>query len=102
MIYGQEYHRLQFVTVGFQDDDLPLFGQITDILVLVGTPLVSVKLYTTLGINNHLSCFAIACTYQYSIFPVSKLVSLEPLTAHKSIGDENIYIAMRLHVINTQ
>ena len=88
--------------VGFQPNDLPAFAQINDIIVLVGTPLLSVKVYTTIGINNHLSCFAIECAYQYSLIPVSKLVSSEPLAAHNSIADENIYIAMRSHVENTQ
>ena len=86
--------------VGFQEDDLPSFGQINDILVLVGTPLFCVKLYNTIGINNHLSCYAVVCAYQYVLVLVSKLVSPEPLGAHTSIGDDNVYIPMRAHVTN--
>ena len=86
------------MTIGFQPDDLPSFGQIDDILVLVGTPLLSVKVYKTLGINIHLSCFVISCAYQYLLIPLTKLVHSEPLCAHKSVGDANIYIAMRSHV----
>ena len=98
-LYGQEYHLSKFVHTGFQLDDLPSFGQIKNILI-VATPLLYVKMYTTFGINNHLACFAIQCAYTYSLIPISKLASMESYGAHHSIGDDNIYIVMRSHVVN--
>ena len=59
-----------------------------------------VKVYTTVGINNHLLCFVIMNAYQYLVIPETKLVSLESCSAHQSIGDENIYISMKSHVVN--
>lgn len=98
-IHGQEYHPLEFVTIGFQPDDLPTFGQIDEIL-LVRTPILSVKVYTTLRINSHHSYFAIVCGYQHLFIHLTKLVHSEPLCAHQSLGGANIYIAMRSNVVN--
>ena len=88
------------MAIGFQQDDLPLFGQIKDIMVLVGTPIFGVKVYTTMGINNHLSCFCVVCAYQHSLIPVSKLVCSDTYSIHQSLGDDNMYIAMRSHVVH--
>lgn len=99
-IHGYEYHRSDFVTIGFEPNDLPSFGQVTDVLVLVGTPLLHVKRYQTVGINNHLLSYVIVCTYEYSLISLSSLVSAEPLSAHTSVGDSNVYIAMKSHVDN--
>ena len=59
------------------------------------------KQYKTVGINNHLSCYAVIRTYEYSLILLSSLVSAEPLCAHTSVDDDNVYIAMRSHVENT-
>ena len=49
--------------VGFQDDDLPLFGKIKDIIVASGSmPLLVIDHYKTNGINTHISAYQIICT----------------------------------------
>lgn len=100
-IHGYEYHHSDFVTLGFELNDLPSFGQVADILVVVGTPLLHVKRYTTVGINNHLLAYAVVRTYEYTLISLSSLVFAEPLSAHTSIGDSNVYIVMKSHVENT-
>ena len=87
--------------MGFEHNDLPSFGQLADMLVIVRTPLLYVKRYKTIGINNHLLCYAIKHTYEYSLISLSSLVFTEPLSAHTSVGDVNLYIAMRCHIENT-
>ncbi len=100
-LYGQEFHHSEYVLCGWQEDDLPLFGRIKDILVVVGTPLFTLSLYQTLGINNHLLCFAITSAHQSSVIRVSELVHRKTLCAHSSFGDSHLYIAMRSRVVNT-
>ena len=98
-IHGYTYHNSEFVLCYFQEDDVPVFGKI-DIIVITGTPLFSLKMFTTLGINNHLLCFVIKCSHQSSFVCVSQLKFPEPLSAHSCIGDSNIYVALRSHVQN--
>ena len=59
------------------------------------------KRYTTVGINNHLLAYAVVRTYEYTLISLSSLVFAEPLSAHTSIGDSNVYIVMKSHVENT-
>ena len=97
-IYGQEFHHSEYLLCGWQDNDLPVFGMIKDILVIAGTPLISLCLHKTLGINNHLLCFAITSAYQSSLISLSHVVYRRPLCAHSILGDGHLYIAMRSHV----
>ena len=47
-IYGARFYRGEFVCFESQDDDdLPVFGKITDILVLVKTPLIAIEKFRT-------------------------------------------------------
>ena len=85
----------------YQEDDLPAFGKIDDIIVITSTPLLSIILFSTLGINNHLLSYAIRHAHRSSLILVSQLKYPEPLSAHSSIGDSNIYIALQSHVPNT-
>ena len=96
-IYGQEYHRSEYVVCGHQYDDLPKFGRIEDILVIIGTPLLSLGLYTILGIN-HPPCYAISNAHRPLLISLSDLAHPEPLC---NIGDSNLYIAMRSHVTSS-
>ena len=84
-----------------QQDDLPAFGKIDDIIVITGTPLLSIRLFNTIRINNHLLCYVIQHAYRSSLVTLSHLKYPEPLAAHSSIGDSNLYIALRSHVPNT-
>ena len=46
-MHGQQYHHSEFVLCGHQQDDLPQFGRICDIVVIIGTPLLSLRMYRT-------------------------------------------------------
>lgn len=95
------YHRSEFVMCGFQEDDLPIFGRIDDILLITSTPMFSITLFTTLGISNHLLCYAIEHAHRTTLILLSQLTCPEPLSPHQTIGDGNVYIALRSHVPNT-
>ena len=86
---------------GFQEDDLPTFGRIDEILVITATPIFSLRLFTTLGLNNHLLSYAIERMHKTSLILLSQLVHQEPLTSHQRTGDDNVYITLRFHLINT-
>ena len=99
-VHGETYHPSEFVICGFQDDDLPLFARIDDIMVITATPVLSVRVFRTVGINNHLQCYAIEHAHQRSFILVTQLVHPEPLSPHQKLGDKNIYIALRTYVPN--
>lgn len=101
-IYGEEYHRSSFVHYGWQKiDDLPQFAKILDILVVVGAPLLYVKLYETEGINNHLLAHSIISTHKTAVIHLVNRANNEIYHAHTYIHDRRLYIAMRAHVTQT-
>ena len=71
--FGEKYYRKDFLHIGFQDDDLPLFAKIVDILVIASITLFYVELYQTIGINGHLSAYAIVCTPQKDLMLLPQL-----------------------------
>ena len=89
-IHGETYHPSEFVICGFQEDDLPIFGRIDEIMVITETPIFSVRLFRTLGINNHLLCYAVECMHQKTLLLLTDLVHPEPLSPHQTIGDSNV------------
>lgn len=99
--HGEQYYRNDFVLVGWQEDDLPQFAKIKDILVLVETPVLVLERYTTLGINNHILCYLIECTFQTFALCISGLVDTHSFTAHTYIGDRGLYIAMHSYVVKS-
>ena len=88
----------EFVPCDYQATDLPAFGKIDDTIV---TPLLSIRLFSTPGITNHLLSYAIKHAQWSSLILVSQLKYPEPLSAHNGIGDSNIYIAVQSHIPNT-
>ena len=98
-IYGARFYRGEFVCFESQDDDdLPVFGKITDILVLVKTPLIAIEKFRTEGINNHLLAYQISHTHSHSLLLQSNLSNKCTFCAHTYIGDENLYITVGSHI----
>ena len=94
-LFGEEYHESNFVLLGKQENDLPLFGKIKDIMIINGSSaLFQVEEYFTVGLNNHLLCHAIVSTHSFKTLIVSHLVDKYPYSAHCCIGDANLYISM--------
>lgn len=85
---------------GFQDDDLPAFARIDDIILIAATPVLSVCVFKSEGINNHLQCYAIKNAHQTAFILLTQLLLSEPLSPHQVIGDNNTYIALRTYVPN--
>ena len=89
-----------FLQYGWQENDLPWFVKIKDIMVVGDCPLIAVGSYRTEGINNHLLAYLISSTHEKFIVNPSQLQNTQPLYAHTYIGDGGLYIAMRAHVEN--
>lgn len=83
---------------GWQDDDLPIFAQVRDIIVVSECPLFVLEKFTTDGINNHLLSYLILPTRDIFVMKVSSLPMRDPLTTHLYPGDNNLYIALKYHV----
>ena len=98
---GETYHRSEFITCGFQADDLPIFSRIDDMMVIATTPVIQVRVFRTVGINNHLQCYVIEDSHQTEVILLTSLIISEPLSPHQIIGDKNIYIVLRSYVCNT-
>ena len=100
-IYGECYYRQEVVLTGFQDDDLPSFGKIKDILLVSGSiPLLYIQQYRTNGINSHVAAYQVEGTNNKFILILSNLESKQPLNIHPLIGDGLSYIVMKYHVPN--
>ena len=95
-IYGEQYHRNEFLLVGFQqEDDLPFFGKIYDLVVASNIPLIAVELYKTEGINSHIAAYLIKRMNKKSCFLLASLSYKNPLYAHSYNG--NLYIVFKTH-----
>lgn len=99
-IYGQHYYRNEFILQKFQENDLPQFGRIVDIVITGETPLLYVEEYKTDGINNHLLSYLILRTNTRSIVLLSNLEEKQPYYSHFYRGDGEMYITLRSHVLN--
>lgn len=97
---GQAYHRSEFIHCGWQTDELPVFGRITNILVIAGSRFCTVEKYTTIGLNNHLLSYSIVRTHQVCVLNVSMLRNPQTLFGHTFIGDNQLYIVLRSHFPN--
>lgn len=81
----------------WQDDDLPIFGKIQDILVINKKVLFSVLHHTTSGIDQHYHSFVVVRTEEVSLFWLHEIVDEQPLRAHV-LFNGNLYITLRSHI----
>ena len=86
---------------GWQEDDLPTFALIKDIIVITECPLLVLEMFKTEGINNHLLAYLIVPTKHILVSKVSSLPTKDPFNAHIYPGDGNLYIALKYHVPQT-
>lgn len=97
-IYGEEYHREDFVHLGWQQNDLPEFGKIFDILIIAEFPFVYVERYKSLGINEHILGYLIEHTYVNSCIYMSELPYKNTVDAHSYMGDGGLYVVMKSYL----
>ncbi len=86
----------------WQDDDVPVFGMITDIIVVtVGTDNIiffKVQEYTTLGIDHHYHSYLIeGISSSYTFIQPSEMKNYHPFKSHLKNGYE--HIAFHSHIM---
>lgn len=81
-MYGEHFHR----EGGWQDNDLPSFGKIKDIIVIVGSVLLKTE-----GINNHILAYLIIRTRQSFLVCLSS-IDYKVLSGHTYPGDRGLYM----------
>ena len=91
-IHGKELHKSAFVHSGWQEDDLPFFGKISDIIIIAGSSLLYVEKYNTQGINAHVSAYLISRSHCSQLLLCTHSFCL--VYAHTYIGDGQLYIAL--------
>ena len=100
-IYGQEYHVSCCIQTGWQPDDLPVFGSVKAVIVIVGAVLLQVNIFFTEGINCHLSSYNIIPMQQTKLILLSSLENKEVYYTHRFLGDKQLYITVRSHIERT-
>jgi len=74
-----EWHNIVYnlddiILCGFQEDDLPLFGKIFDILLIKKLPFLCVQLFSTEGMDRHFYSYILkgtdskTCTNEQSTY----------------------------------
>ena len=93
---GVKYTKLDYVLVGWQDDDMPKFGRVDDILVVKGQAFFTVSVYHAFGIDLHYHSYCIQDTSSCEVILVSQIQSLCPNTfrAHE-YSNGHLYITSR-------
>lgn len=85
-----------FLLIGKQIDDLPVFAKISDIMIIVGYVVVSVDMFRTNGLCYHLMSYCIQRKVQSQCLALSKLSDLHPYQSH-TFADGKLYIILRSH-----
>lgn len=95
---GCRYSVSDYVLVGWQDDDLPIFGKIRFIAVCSGQALIAVSTYGTLGIERHYHSFVLGrSTETCTLYWLSELVACQSFKAHQ-LSNGYSYITFRSHI----
>ena len=94
---GSKYNHSDYVVTGWQDDDLPIFARIQDILVVYHRALLEVLQYTTEGIDRHYHGYTIKRSNNKVLLWLSDLVNFHPLQAHH-LNNGYSYINLRSHI----
>lgn len=95
---GTKYHPKEFIIVGWQDNDLPIFGKIISIFGSMQEVYYRIVRYKTLGIVRHFHSFAIEKTTHEEFITDLSFVDCLPLRATER--NASLYITLRTHIEN--
>ncbi len=86
-----------YLIVSWQEDDLPLFGKVEDIVVIEEKALFCVSKYQTHGFDHHFHCYVITKVEERLSCWLSDIIDYQPLKAH-SRRDGSLCIVTRYFV----
>ena len=95
--HGEEYHPGDYILIGKQVDDLPVFAKITDLIFIVDYPVAEVNVCRTVGLVNHLMSYMIVLSLHFCCVSLLSLAESHPYTAH-TLDDGNLYVTLRSNV----
>lgn len=96
MYMGAKYHAKEFIIIGWQDNDLPVFAKTLNVYVKSQEVFFKVQKFTTLGIVRHFHSFVIQKTDQVEYFKGFS----EYLPCSAISQNELLYVTLRSHVEN--
>ena len=92
-----KYSRNNYLLTSWQDDDLPVFGQIDDIVTVSNYILFCVTKYQTLGIDRHYHSYCLRRTSDKAVYFMSELPDYRCYQAHL-LKNHQLYITFKSHV----
>lgn len=96
---GFKYCVCDYLFVDWREDDLPVFGQIKEILVVNHKVILfKVVLYETLGVDRHYHSFVLQCENTCLLYSFSELKDYQPMRAH--MLNTKLYLTLHRHVEN--
>lgn len=88
-----------FVLIGWQDNDLPIFGRIQQIIIIKNIALFVVSIYSAYGIDRHYHSFVIKESGEVATKCLPNLAALQTFQGH--IKGAVLYITFRSFIENT-
>ena len=93
-----KYSVSDYLLIGWQDNDLPIFGKVQFIAVVIGKPLFAICSYRTIGIDRHSHSFVLSRgTEAYLMYWLSELPLCQLFKAHQ-LTNGCCYITFRSHI----
>ena len=96
MHLGVKYAVKDFILIGWQDDDLPLFGKIQTIAVLGKEALFITTSYPTHAISHHYHCYVVRKTDEVCAIWLDELQANTVFQCH--LRDCQLFITFRYHI----
>jgi hypothetical protein len=93
-VCGNTYRLSEFLVVGWQDNDLPEFGKIEQLMMVSHVPIAALTLYDTQGIDRHYHSYAVSSTSQVKIIGIEQFEGYPPVIGHY-INSQSQYIVVR-------
>lgn len=96
---GMKYNCSDFVITRWQEDDLPRFGCIKDILIVKDNAFFHVLEHNTIGIDRHYHSFCITLIDQEAVISLSDLIECHSFRGHHLLNG-GLYITSRTYIYN--
>ena len=97
--HGTVYRIAEFVLSGWQEDDLPQFSKIDDLIYIQGVAFILATCYHTVGIDHHYHIYVISSTGCSTVMALTEADSHPPVIA--KVLSSGIYIALHYFILNT-
>lgn len=98
MHLGVKYMHSDYILLRWQENDLPVFGRIVDIVVISSSALFEVTPYIAYGIDRHFHSFVIQRGGETEYHWLLDLCHFETFRAHSKDG--SLFITFHSHIEN--